>query len=511
LDSDYNYPEKVKLIIEVCHEHATCLLNASKTILENNDLPNIAYHLATLALEEIGKAEIVKLRPIELNKDEESTWGAKQVDDHEKKIFWAIFNVYFGKEVITKEKIETFSNISQKIHTTRIKGLYVDTEEDNITLPKEKINKEEAKNLIELVEVTLEREKNSHIRTIPKGEDLELLKWFLNISDDREKRKYITSIESQKKLIELGNAKEWFTWLKEQFDEAEDKSKKWAQEEISKVICDSELDKWKFRVRLFTNSHTVNQKNLNWFNGIHSKVKLYAVDKNINALDVEYILPKSVHVTHLYWSGWGSIRAFVTALNIGSMGYFWWYIPEQVSKYYNKLVDLEKGNDVIVERNPRLKIGWKKGKLSENDLKNATICIGMMPSPTEVEKIEPFNLYLTGLMFLSKNDIHFQFEIDAFRCFFNSFKEGIKQYDIEMFDEEYEKTFRNVISELIPKFNEIDKYYNIGIEINDGSIKNGSVTLEHVGIMKTICDAYFITTFKRLHKENENISKRKEN
>lgn len=509
LDSDLNYPEKLKHILKVCFEHASQLLAAAKTVLDKDNLPNVAYHLATLALEEIGKAEIIRIRPFEIEQKKDPISTDKQLEDHVKKIYWAIFGIFFNQEVITEEKLKQFFGLAQHIHDTRIKGLYVDTFEDGVMLPKEKVSKEDAKGLIDLVELTLKQTNKFEIRNIPSDEDTTLIRWFLNASGDQGKRKYIACEISQKKLIELQDVNKWFAWLKQQFDEADERGKEWAREEINRTISLDDSDKWRFRVRLFSNSHTIKQIPLNWFNNLGSYVKLYAVDKKKNAIDVEYIMPKSIHVSHLYWTGWGFIRSFVTALNIGSLGYFWWYVPEQVSTYYIKLFDIEKKCEVLVERNPALKINWNKDKLTESDLRNASLCIGMMPRPNEKEKHEPFNMYLTGLMFLSKNDIHFQFEVDAYRCFFQSLKEGIKIYEPTCVTDSYKDVFKRVLNNIVPQFDEVDKYYNYSLEIQEGKLKKDSITLEQVGMMKALCDIFFLTTFRKMHKENENLSQRK--
>jgi len=51
--------ERFKKIIDTCQSHASDLLNAARRILEDENLPNIAYHLAALALEEIGKCALI--------------------------------------------------------------------------------------------------------------------------------------------------------------------------------------------------------------------------------------------------------------------------------------------------------------------------------------------------------------------------------------------------------------------------------------------------------------------
>jgi hypothetical protein len=54
------------------------------------------------------------------------------------------------------------------------------------------------------------------------------------------------------------------------------------------------------------------------------------------------------------------------------MGFWWWRMPEQISRYYEALQDLETGKELVIERNPILKIDWGKGRvLTERDLLQA--------------------------------------------------------------------------------------------------------------------------------------------
>ena len=53
-------------------------------------------------------------------------------------------------------------------------------------------------------------------------------------------------------------------------------------------------------------------------------------------LIIEFILRDNVPVEALWFFGWGLARHFVVALNIGTMRFWWWRMPEQISRYYVK-------------------------------------------------------------------------------------------------------------------------------------------------------------------------------
>jgi hypothetical protein len=60
----------------------------------------------------------------------------------------------------------------------------------------------------------------------------------------------------------------------------------------------------------------------------------------------------------LWYFGWGIARHFVVALNIGTMGFWWWRMPEQISRYYESLEDLDRAAKVGLESSPSLRVDW---------------------------------------------------------------------------------------------------------------------------------------------------------
>lgn len=68
---------------DACLKHARHLLVCAQKI--ESDSPHLAYHLATLTLEEIGKSFLVRGLTIG---DEERSTG---IDKHLVKLFWALY------------------------------------------------------------------------------------------------------------------------------------------------------------------------------------------------------------------------------------------------------------------------------------------------------------------------------------------------------------------------------------------------------------------------------------
>jgi hypothetical protein len=147
----------------------------------------------------------------------------------------------------------------------------------------------------------------------------------------------------------------------------------------------------------------------------------FQTTKNKSELLVEFILPKRIPVQGVWPLGFRMSNALVGALNIGTKGFFWWYLPEYVSRYYEKLSDLESGTDLTLERTPPLRVNWGNLALSENNLLHVAAVYSYLIS-TGKDQSQEFQHYMRGLACLSKNDIFFQVEFSAFEQFFRSFQ-----------------------------------------------------------------------------------------
>ena len=80
--------EEAKEIWQACLEHAEDLLVAADNLLSKQ--PYLAYHISTLALEEVGKAIQVGLAALP-PRDTKPPFS--DIDDHVQKLFWALWSV----------------------------------------------------------------------------------------------------------------------------------------------------------------------------------------------------------------------------------------------------------------------------------------------------------------------------------------------------------------------------------------------------------------------------------
>ncbi len=421
-----------------------------------------------------------------------------------------------GREKITQKQIESFQGLSRKIHNTRLQALYVDFDANGPLLPSKSILEPEAQNLIDMATARLEMEKLHEFGEIEET-NLKTLNWFLTATSDLEKRNLIFGGKSMEKLSKLGSTNKWIAWLKQEFDKAEQEAMDAMNQELQRKPpgdLTKQEEKWKIKIRLFSSSHSIRPKPLNKWNDLGSWIRLYPVGGKKDQLIAEFTLPKNISVHSLWWAAWGAARRFVVALNIGTFGCFWWYVPEQVSRFYEKIVDLEnKEMEVRIERNPVLKLDWKHSALSEKDLQNTALCFSMLPGDNKSELGQSMGAYITALAFLNKNDIHFQFEANSYELFYKSLKHGMRHFkdwdNKEYFPDRFEKLLRsyNLGQE------EIDKHKILAqrFESSDRttSFKETTLTLSEVGAIKIMCDAYFTVKFremakaKKVRKDNE--------
>lgn len=374
--------------------------------------PNVAYVLATTALEEVGKAIFRKQKLLEQYTNVPAPpWAAKHAEDHQKKLFWAIWTPMLGNQIITGKEMEEAKQLSISIHSKRIKSQYSD--EGNA--PREAVSSEEVHQLIEFTEARIRLEEG-YKPVEPDPDRTEKMNWFLNLRETREDAKLIFSGSSMKKLSELGDAYQWVCWLKEQFDQADAESKKLVEAELNREIDKSaeKKIKWKMTVRLVSKSHSIRQNELvKWNEGI-DLIKIKVGDGKKEELIVDFLFSDQFHIKSLWWQSHAMVNHFLVGLNIGTFGYFWWQMPPLTERFYEKLEDLESKSDLRLENHPNKPIQWGNLVLTKEDLNRVAICMTFVGRCKET-KI--FDHYLTGLGFLAKSDVIMRFELNALEAF----------------------------------------------------------------------------------------------
>jgi AbiV family abortive infection protein len=483
--------------MDACIAHARDLLESAKTIRAAGK-PHIAYHLCALALEEIGRRELIMLEGMSEGDPVPPAWPSKHSQDHVQKLFWAFFGANFLLRQLTKESIEEMRTVARSIHARRLAGLYVESGAEGLALPNDAVSDEECDGLISLVGSRLEMAASQTRRTDIPDEDRALHNWFLRTADDPERRRYLFSSPSMTKLTEFRDTGVWVRWLKTQFDDAETRAREAVQAEFQRsrdLPSKKTRDKWKMRIRILTQSHSIRPKALNAWNQHCDWLKLIAVSGKRNELNIELILGDNVPAQGLWFFAWGVARSFVTALNIGSIGFWWWRMPEQISRFYESLEDLETKQEFAVERSPSLKVDWGNNRvLTEEDIGRVAMCFAALSGPSQREMQSALDYYIGGITFLSLNDVHWQCEVQAYGNFHESLKAMMRESGEWTDGRPFQETFAQFLGELFPAMEEEERnrFSEISRRFEAKDLQGLALTLKEASFIKLFCDAYFL-------------------
>jgi AbiV family abortive infection protein len=487
-------------IIKNCLDNAETLISSAEELNEKSERENIAYTLATLSLEEVGKASLLKsafaIKEMNVDFDKERDLG---LDDHVKKLFWAFWGPTFGKEKITKESIEQYKGLANSTHNKRLIYLYTDTTQTRKT----KVSKAELKTMLGLARARLMIEKSHGLLEIPDKKHAKQLKWFLESTQDQSKRIQIFSGASMKKFAELKDSNKWIRWLYDEFQKTDEKSKKLLKKELRRKRPKGRSamkPKWEVEVRLTSQSHSLRNKCLAEWNKNVEHPKLFMGRKN--ELIVKFTLPASVHVTKLWELSLDTLNLFLIALNVGATGgIIFRNIPRDAAKFHNKIIDLDSKSEIVVELNPKLNIDWKKARWVLDEKTLIRIQKVMLLFYTEGRKSLKLdkNLikYLQGIAMFSKTDVLLRLETDAFQMFMDCLIGLIREDNTSITVENLKEEILNILN--LEKNDELNRYMNAWSQLKNGRRTTEEITLTDVIGAKMYCDIYI------LEKAQENV------
>lgn len=480
--------------MQACVTHARDLLTAAKAV-QSSGQHNIAFHLATLCLEEIGRRALLGVQEVSSKATVPPAWPQKHEQDHIKKLWWCFFDGMFENGVLTKRSLEDAQELARNIHFDRLAGLYVSVDQGGLRIPSEAVTPEQSQNLINLADARLKLVESMKLRENVPQEEAELQAWFLTMTDNPEHRREMLSPGSLAKLAELGDVVSWGKWLKEKYSTAEAEGRAKLQKEFERsqnLPTEKTKDKWRIRVRILSASHSIRGSLLNKWNEKSDWIKLYPVSGKKNQLDIDFLIGDNVPLEGLWFFGWGLARAFVTALNIGTLGYWWWRLPEFVSSFYQSIHDLEADTEIRIKRNPPLELDWGSSRvLTEADLHRVAITMSSLPPPGRDERHMPFNYYIGGITFLSLNDVHWQCEIQAYGNFHQCLKALMQAHGDLLPAQSFADAFMRFLDEVYPGMEDRERFKTLCTAFETNSLDGVTVTLNEAAIMKTFCDHYF--------------------
>jgi hypothetical protein len=287
-------------------------------------------------------------------------------------------------------------------------------------------------------------------------------------------------------------------WLKGIIDENNRANIELANKEINRKPPEGEEgheDKYEMTIRLRSWSHSIRQKPLtDWNKGV-DKIKLYKGNGNSELL-VKFILPKKITIQQIWSAGKNNSLLLVTAINIGTVGFFWWYVPEFVSSYAYNVMDLENKAKMGMERTPALKVSWGNQALTSENLTQVSIVFSYIASLRDEAQFAPYRRYWKTLALMAKNDIFFQFEGNLLGEFHLVLSEAMAS------DGDWDGNEDNYLAAVEKMMDGFKAGADFVKEIHDligvakmtmkGENKTRPITLDDVLKLKAACDLYLI-------------------
>jgi AbiV family abortive infection protein len=496
--------ETVKVLLRKCLDNSEALLSSAK-VIRGPGRNHIAYHLAALALEEVGKASMLlveTVRPLIVQDDDhgdDDQGLSNSFADHKKKLFWAMLTPSLDAGTITPVDFNTLREIANDIHFLRLASLYVNL--DNIN-PQVEVADERLEILIGLTEARLNLEKLKRIRELDADEQ-QVLDWFVKAFADSQMQLFFLSEQSRNKLLEFsGDSRKWMMWLHEQVSLIESKNKELMEKELKRLEPTGVLankPKWRFKIKLFSPSHSTRHKQLNPWNEQVQWIKLFPT-KDKTELVAEFTLPAKVPATDLWQSGLQMCSMFVVALNIATVGYYWWYLPEFVSKFYEDLYDLENNAFLQVERNPPLVLNVRRTALKIPQLNAVGLVFAQLIRATQ-EQASAYGRYMRGLALLAKNDIFVELSGGALIEFAHAFRIALAAYGdwdgvVENFDKAASLAVEGVW--INPEMTAEFKALIEAAEALENKLPpSRPITIEEAFKLKAFCDGYLVKRAQR--------------
>lgn len=491
---------------QFCFDHAGDLIASAERLLpeEGGGYPNIAYHLAILALEEIGKAGMLAARAV-VKDALDTAWMDKRLDNHVWKLMWGTWSPALSGGKIDPKEFEEARRFAESTHAHRMAGLYVDFGEDAVSVPpRDAVRPDHATSILRLAKACLELEVAKG-KPVP-SQNREELDWFLTTVNDPIGQKRLFSQPFIKKHEEFGgDTRAWVRWARDEFTKAADEEKAHRQRELSRQAGapGQGKPKWLMKIRVQTPSHSIRQKTLNFWNDRIDAVKLRAVGNKSNDLLLEITIGDHIKVDQLFDFGLAFSKMHLVMLNIGTGGVFWYELSGQAETYYESIKDLDAPHmSVAAGKLSGLPREWmqtgpngekrERVALEETHLQNAInamAAFGCMPD-AEAEPI--FGQYLQGLTLLTKADLHLGVGNQARDAFLLALRRALVRFgDLKSEDEKLVAALHRVMEPVIPLEEHRNQVF-AGLE----SPSQGSVG-EAVAA-KRIADLYLAVVARRL-------------
>lgn len=445
-----------------CLDHAADLLASAERILGADQIyPNIAYHISLLALEEIGKSQLIISRAVSAG-HRDPGWIDKRLDNHVFKMLWAVWSPTLFMEPIDPSRFEEARVFAQRLHDKRLQGLYVDySESADGRRPSEAVTLEDVQLVMRIARAVLAREQErAPVGTGGVGSDHA---WFFETVADNQKQALLFSRTFVEKLGELGDARAWIAWARLEFERIAAEEKEFLERELARERLEKGgRPKWQLQISLVNRWHSVRQKVLNEWNSQVEAAQLFTGKNAKNGdLLLRLTLSDNVRADQVFDAGLSTSKFVIAMLNIGSGGYLWFSTSELSDTYFDKAIDLDNPGMALKAANPRglstlhMQFANEQSPNHRDGLRSAYInnalkCLAIYSKMAETEAEPIFGPYLHGLVLLSKCDINLSCERDARMVFLQSLEAAARYFGDWSGDGEIAGALHTAFAEIIP-------------------------------------------------------------
>jgi hypothetical protein len=196
------------------------------------------------------------------------------------------------------------------------------------------------------------------------------------------------------------------------------------------------------------------------------------------------------------------VRHFVTALNIGSTGFWWRERLDHDGRFYQRLTDLKAptGMKLDIRMHAGPKIDWRRDALKENHLVRIGVCLGMAARLDDPVYAAVIGTYFTGLALFAKSDtFDLNFAPQACERFAACLLACMRHFG------DWDGTDQGLssgISGIVPfqRAEDAQELLALVEQLRRQPLDPIGLSLERAAILKLFCDAYLIRHFETMAK-----------
>lgn len=476
-------------IWERCLDQAEGFLIAAEQ-LDPTISAHIVYHLGLLALEEIGKAGMLKGFAVRHRSADEAS-PDRWLTSHRRKLAWAVWSPLTRIDPTDFVRAQAFA---ERAHARRLSSLYVDPADDlEAPPPSDRVSKEQALSILELARSRLAYERNL------VGPELaidEVTEWFLDAVSDPETSRQLFSRPFLEKYEALdGDVREWARWARAEFDRIDAEIRETMVRELARAPANAgdAKPRWRANATIYSPSHALRSKTLAHWNAQMSAVQLLWTGKK-DQFTLQILLDDSMPLPALSGRLVSLAKIALACLNIGSLGYFWFERAGFQQEMFKEIWDLELKRPLKERSRESF---WGDGRavaLTETHIDHAVHCL-MAFAPLPEAVAEPiFKPYFDGLAFVAKSDAYYNLDLLARQAFVSSLAGALYRWgDWNGEDETFEAAFHAAFNPFMPDLDHRRQMFPVLTSRGDPK----ESTLVNLRSAKHLVDLYLIHVARR--------------